>query len=105
MISGYYILPKQVFLDAASEEPFAACAHQIDDKLVICWARFADHGHEARFRSRPGVEPLPDARKNQSISEVHAVKLSHLAVKPGHTAMDVSDALEEKVGSCMKLPS
>ena len=105
MIVGYYILPIEVFHAAAKEDPFHACAHQIDDTHVICWARFPDHGHEQRFLAREGVEALPDARPAQPIASHHAGRLEKYGVQRGHTTMDVSDRLVEVAGNCMKLPS
>jgi hypothetical protein len=105
MLVGYYILPIEVFHAAAKEDPFHACAHQIDDTYVICWARFPDHGHEQRFLTREGVEPLPDARRNQAVGDRHENRLEKYGVKSWHTTLDVSDRLVELVGHCMKLPS
>lgn len=104
MISGYYILPISVFHAAASKEPFHASAHQIDETHVICWARFPDAGHEQRFLARNGVEALPDATRNQPITDDHAVRLQRYGVRPGDTTMDVCDRLVAVVGHCMKLP-
>jgi hypothetical protein len=105
MIVGYYILPIDVFHAAAKEDPFHACAHQVDDTHVICWARFPDHGHEQRFLAREGVEALPDARRSSPIHESHADRLERYGVRRGHSTLDVSDRLVEVAGHCMKLPS
>jgi hypothetical protein len=104
LIVGYYILPIDVFHAAAKEDPFHACAHQIDDTHVICWARFLDHGHEQRFLAREGVEALPDARRDRAIAKHHAKRLERYGVKDGHSTLDVSDRLIEVAGHCMKLP-
>src|SRR5437868_14888349 len=105
MIVGYYILPLETFYAAAKEDPFQACAHQIDDTHVICWARFPDHGHEQRFLAREGVEALPDARRSQPIHESHADKLAKYGVRRDHSTLDVSDRLVDVAGHCMKLPN
>lgn len=105
MISGYYILPIDVFHATASKEPFHGCAHQIDETHVICWARFPDPGHEQRFRAREGVEALPDARQSHSISDSHGALLQKYGVKRGDTTLDVSERLAESAGHCMKLPN
>ena len=105
MIIGYYILPLDTFHAAAKEDPFHACAHQIDDTHVICWARFPDHGHEQRFLAREGVEALRDARRAEAIDSSHAIRLAKYGVQRWHTTLDVSDRLVEVAGHCMKLPS
>ena len=105
MLVGYYILPIDVFHAAAREDPFHACAHQIDDTHVICWAKFPDHGHEQRFLAREGVEALPDARRPRAIDPQHVSTLRKYGVRPEHTTLDVSDRLVEIAGHCMKLPS
>jgi hypothetical protein len=105
MIVGYYILPLETFHSAAKEDPFQACAHQIDDTHVICWARFPDHGHEQRFLSRQGVEALPDARRSEAIHKTHVARLAKYGVEHWHSTLDVSDRLVEVAGHCMKLPS
>lgn len=102
---GYYIVSRQAFFAAAKEEPFQACAHEIDENTAILWASFQDSGHEARFRARTGVEALSDARSAAPISDAHAAKLSKYGVQRGHTALDVSAALEKMAGSYMRLPS
>lgn len=104
MFVGYYILPADVLHKAAQEEPFHSCSVAIDDTHVLCWARFQDEGHEARFRTQDSVEALPDVRESKPISDGHAQKLSKFGVKQGHSSMDVSSALEQSVGRCMKLP-
>lgn len=105
MIIGYFLCPKDVFHAAASEEPFQACAHEVDENTVILWASFQDPGHEARFRARAGVQALPDARSAAPLSKSHVEKLSEYGVQRGHTTLDVSAALEETAGMCMKVPN
>lgn len=105
MITGYYILPIEVFHAAAKEEPFQACAHQIDETHVICWARFSDQGHETRFLARDGIEALPDHRRNQPIADHQASRLEKYGVRPGQTTLDVSERLAEVAGHAMRLPS
>jgi hypothetical protein len=102
---GYYIAPKQVFFAAAKQEPFQACAQDMDDDTVILWASFQDAGHEARFRARAGVEALPDARSSVPLSEAHVAKLSKFGIQRGHITLDVSAALEKAAGSYMRLPN
>lgn len=103
MFIGYYIVAIDV-LHKAQEEPFHSCSVTIDDTHVLCWARFQDSGHEARFCAREGVEALPDVRESKPISDAHAQKLSKFGVKQGHSLMDVSSALEQSIGRCMRLP-
>src|SRR5438270_13031740 len=105
MIAGYYIIPIEVFHAAAKAEPFQACAYQIDETHVICWARFPDQGHQTRFLAREGVEPLPDVRGNHSISERHASQLEKYGIRSGHRTLDVCECLVEAAGHWMKLPN
>jgi hypothetical protein len=104
MISGYYILPLTVFHSLTSTEPVEACAHQIDDVDVICWARFLDPGHEARWLARSGVEALPDIRQKRTIEPRHAAKLQKYGVTVDDTTLDVNEKLASVAGACMKLP-
>lgn len=104
MIVGYYILPKSIFHVAASEDPFHACAHEIDDTHVICWARFLDAGHESRFLAHEGVESLPDVRSNRTVSAQAVARLSKYGAQANHTTLDIGDLLCSAAGTCMKLP-
>jgi hypothetical protein len=104
MIFGYYILPLAVFHGASTAEPVEACAHQIDDTYVICWARFRDHGHEARWLAQSGVEALPDVRQRRALDPQHVAMLQKYGVAANDTTADVSDKLAAIAGNCMKLP-
>src|SRR5947208_449663 len=105
MIAGYYIIPIEVFHAAAKAEPFHACAHQIDETHVICWARFPDAGHESRFLALEDVQTLPCVRGNDPIAEHHASMLEKYGVRSGHTTLDLCERLVEVAGHCMKLPN
>jgi len=104
MICGYYILPLDTFHAAGTAEAVEACAHQIDETHVICWARFRDHGHEARWLAQSGVEALPDARQRRAIDPRHVARLQKYGVAAGDTTADVSEKLAAVAGVCMRLP-